>query len=83
MAALADFEENDRAFTDDLIDDESWHDYQEDWAEGQNEVEFSSEDVLISIDQEEVKDLLGVCIFNLLLLQELALRHSKTMKWTI
>ena len=76
MGALADFEEDDGAFANDLVDDERGHDHEEYRAEGKREVELPSEDVLVGLVPEVVHDLLGVGVFELLILHELCFGYS-------
>ena len=76
MGALGDLEEDNGAFADDLVDDESWHDNEEDRAEGQQEVKLSAANVLDAVSDKEVDGLGQVLLDYALLGQELVLSDS-------
>ena len=82
MITFSDFKENNGASTDDLIDYESRHDYKEYWAEGQNEMELPSKDVLVCLVEEVVHDLLSISVLKFFILQELCFWHSAINTYT-
>jgi len=55
MGTFANFQENDRSFADELVDDECGNDDEKDGQEGQHKVEFASENVLVRLLEEETK----------------------------
>ena len=72
MGALSDLQENDGAPADDLVDHKSGDDDKEDGAEGENEVELSSEDVLVGVLDEVARNLAYVLLgVHFLVSQEL------------
>ena len=73
MRALSDFKEDYRTFANNLIDNESGHDDEEDGAESQDEMELAPEDILISMLNKVVEDLLKVSRLHLLILHEFGL----------
>ena len=76
MRALSDFKEDYRTFANNLIDNESGHDDEEDGAESQDEMELAPEDILISMLNKVVEDLLKVSRLHLLILHEFGLWHA-------
>ena len=60
VGTLADFQENDGALANDLVDNKCGHDDEEDGAECENEVEFAPKDILVCMFDEEVCNLAHV-----------------------
>ena len=77
MRALANFKENYGAFADDLVNYQSWHDYQEYRAKGKDEVELPSENVLVGMLDKETGDLTQVLLGHFFIFQKLRFWHSK------
>lgn len=73
VSRLSQLQENDRAFTDDLVDHKGTDNDQEDGAESKHEMELPSKDVIVGVFEEVVGNLIQVLGLKVLLLNELLL----------